>query len=268
METLASTGVSRQPSQPLMPNRRLIRAYLNEAKFEFVGALRMPAFAVPFLLLPVMIYLLFGVVMSADAIAKNPSLADFLFCSFSAFAIIGPGIFGVGCGLALERDAGLMKLKRALPLPPGAYLLAKMLMALVFAALTFTSLLVTALLVGKLTLGVWQLAAITVVMIVGVLPFCAIGLFIGAHVSGSAAPAIANLVYLPMLWLGGLFVPLPKFLQGQAVIWPSFHLNQIATGVAGIEAFHFVPTLLSLAVLVGVTVLFGGFGIRRLARKG
>jgi ABC-2 type transport system permease protein len=111
--------------------------------------------------------------------------------------------------------------------------------------------------------------AVGAVMIIGVLPFCALGVFIGAYFSGSVAPAIANLIYLPMLWLGGLFIPLPKFLQAQTVIWPSFHLNQIATGVAGLgKEFHRVPSMLSLAVLAGVTVLFGVLAIRKLARKG
>jgi ABC-2 type transport system permease protein len=93
-------------------------------------------------------------------------------------------------------------------------------------------------------------------------------LFIGAYSTGSAAPAIANLIYLPMLWLGGLFFPLPKFLQAQSMIWPTFHLNQIVTGVAGLKDFHVVPTPLSVVVLVGVTVLFGGLALHRIARKG
>jgi ABC-2 type transport system permease protein len=119
-----------------------------------------------------------------------------------------------------------------------------------------------------LTLSALQLAAIAGVMVLGALPFCAIGMFVGVYVSGSAAPGIANLVFLPMMWLGGLFFPLPKFLQAQAVIWPSFHLNQIALGVAGLTESHVMPTMISVAVLAGVTVLFGGLAIRRLARKG
>lgn len=268
MDTLTGSGVSLPPARPPMPTRRILGAYFNETKFEFLGALRTIGFAVPFLLLPVMIYLLFGVAMSGDAITKNPRVADFLFCSFSVFAISGPAVFGIGVGLAMERDAGLVKWKRALPLPPGSYLLAKMLMAMIFAALTFTSLLITALIVGKLTLSAGQLTALAAVMIIGALPFVALGLFIGVYFSGSVAPAIGNLVYLPSIWLGGLFIPLPKFLQAQAVVWPTFHLNQIATGIAGLEEFHVVPSLVSLGVLVGVTVLFGGLAIHRLARKG
>ena len=261
-------GMSLHPVQPLMPARRVLGAYFNETKFEFIATVRTLAFAVPFLLLPLLVYLLFGVVMAADAVTNHPNVANFLFCGFAAFAVTGPGVFGIGCGLAVERDAGLMKLKRALPLPAGSYLIAKMLMAMLFAAITFASLLITALLVGKLTLGAAQVASIAAVMILGSIPFSAMGLFIGTYTSGSVAPAVANLVYLPMLWLGGLFIPLPKFLQAQEVIWPSFHLNQMALGVAGLEEFHVFPTLGSLGVLVGMTVLFGWPALRKLARKG
>jgi ABC-2 type transport system permease protein len=92
--------------------------------------------------------------------------------------------------------------------------------------------------------------------------------FIGAYASGSASPAIANVVFLPMLWLSGLFIPLPKFLEPWAVIWPAFHLNQTALGAAGVAEFSFVAPQISAAVLIAVTVVFGGLAVRRLARKG
>ena len=71
-----------------------------------------------------------------------------------------------------------------------------------------------------------------------------------------------------MLWLSGLFIPLPKFLERWAVIWPAFHLNQVALGSAGVSEFSFLAPGISAAVLAGVTVIFGGLAIRRLARKG
>ena len=69
------------------------------------------------------------------------------------------------------------------------------------------TLVITALLVGKVTLSLPQLLALSGVMVLGTLPICALGLFVGAHTSGSASPAFANLVFLPMLWLSGLFIP-------------------------------------------------------------
>jgi ABC-2 type transport system permease protein len=96
----------------------------------------------------------------------------------------------------------------------------------------------------------------------------AIGLFVGTHVSGSAAPAVTNLLFLPMLWLSGLFIPLPAFLEPWVVVWPAFHLNQLSVAAAGLGEFRFVPVGVAMAVLAGVTVLFGGLAIHRLAERG
>lgn len=256
------------PGRPTMTLRRVLFAYIEEAKYEAVRMLRSPAFAFPFLLLPVPLYLFFGVVLPAPAIHKNPAVANYLFSSWSVYSVMGPALFGVGCGLAVDREAGLVRLKRAWPMPGGALLVARMAMSMAFAALAMATLLVAALVAGQVTLSTGQLLIMTGVMVVGALPFCAIGLFLGAHTSGAAAPAFANLIFLPMLWMSALFFPLPTFLEPWAVIWPAFHLNQVALGLAGVREFSFGSPQLSAAVLVGLTVLFGGLAIRRLERKG
>ncbi len=51
--------------------------------------------------------------------------------------------------------------------------------------------------------------------------FCALGMFIGTRTSGKAAPVIANLVYLAMIYLSGILLPMPK---SMAVIAP--HLRR------------------------------------------
>ena len=267
MNALA-TIVPPNAAEPLMPLRRLLRAYLNESRFQFIQALRAPAFAFPFLLLPVPLYLFFGVVMASGSkeIAANPALMNYIFSAWCSMAIMGPAIFGIGVGLALERDANLLKLKRALPLPSGSYLLAKVLMSLAFAAISVGLVTIAALAAGKLTVTPGGLIAMDAVLILGAIPFCAIGLFIGAYASASAAPAYANLIYLPGLWLSGMFFPLPKFMQPWSVIWPAFHLNMTALAAGGMKVG--VSPLLTGAVLVSISVLFGGLAIRRLARTG
>ena len=241
-----------------------------EAKFETLDALRTPGFALPFIVVPVAIYLLFGVVIAGNAGGESefgPGIANYLFAGFSVIAAIMPGIFA-GVILAQERDNGLFKLKRALPLPPGANVVAKVLMPMGIAAIGVTLVAIAALAAGKITLSVPQVLVLSTTLIVGTIPFSAIGLFIGAYSSGAAAPAYGNLLFLPMMWLSGLFIPLPDFLERWTLIWPSFHLNQLALGLAGVEQFSFIPRTMAGGVLVGVTVLFGGLAIRRLARVG
>lgn len=264
--TTAESPFDREP----LPMGRMFHAYRMEAKFELLGALRTTGFAIPFIAVPVAIYLLFGVVISGNAGSSSeygPGIANYLFTGFSVLAASMPGIF---CGviLAQERDGNLQQLKRALPLPPGATIIAKVLMAMGIAAIAVTLVVAVALAAGKLTISTGQVAVIWAVLIVGTIPFSAMGLLIGSFSSASAAPAYGNLVFLPMMWLSGLFIPLPDFLERWVIIWPTFHLNQLALGLAGVEQFTFIPPAFAGGVLVGVTVLFGGLAIRRLARVG
>ncbi|HTV80183.1 MAG TPA: ABC transporter permease [Steroidobacteraceae bacterium] len=254
-------------SDHLMPLGRVLRAYLKESRSQFIQALRAPAFAFPFLLLPVPLYLFFGVVMAGNSreVIANPVLLNYSFCGWCCMAVMGPAIFGIGCGLAMERDANLLKLKRALPLPAGSYLIAKMIMSIAFAAISVGLVTIAGLAAKTLHLAPGALLAMDSVLVLGAIPFCAIGLFIGAFSSASAAPAYANLIYLPGLWLSGMFFPLPKFLQPWSVIWPAFHLNMTALAAGGNQVP--VSPLMTSAVLVGISVLFGGLAIRRLARR-
>ena len=91
-----------------------------------------------------------------------------------------------------------------------------------------------------------------------------IGLFIGARVSGRAAPAFVNLAYLPLMYLSGLFFPLPEGIRWVAVFSPAFHLNQLALHAAGTPSI--LGPAINIAALIGVTVLFTGLTVRRLTR--
>ncbi|MGH8115685.1 MAG: ABC transporter permease, partial [Rhodanobacteraceae bacterium] len=109
--------------------------------------------------------------------------------------------------------------------------------------------------------------ALLVTCVLGVLPFCAIGLFIGTLVGGQGAPAVANLIYLPMSFLSGLWLPiflLPGFLQRIAPFWPAYHLGQIALAVIGQR--HLGSFGVHAAVLAAYTIVFFLLAQRRLAR--
>lgn len=268
MNTTQSTETMTHERGPL-PIGRTLAAYLTEARFETLAALRSAGFAIPFIAVPVAVYLFFGVIIGANASKGpyGPAIANYLFSGFSVMAVAMPGIF-MGVILATDREGNLLKLKRALPLPPGATIVAKVLMSMVVAAVAVTIVVAAALLAGKITLSIGQVAVIWMVLIAGTIPFCAIGLLIGALTSSSAAPAWGNLLFLPMMWLSGLFIPLPKFLEPWVVIWPTFHLNQLALGLAGVAQFTFIAPAMAAAVLAGVTVLCGGMAMRRLARVG
>jgi ABC-2 type transport system permease protein len=260
----------------IMPGGRLLGAYFAEAKYECIRALRTPAFAIPFLLLPIALYVLFGILLAGSMSHGDPTFAKIMFVNWSVFGVMGPGMFGFGMIVAQERDHGLLTLKRALPMPPAAYFLAKMFMTMTFTAIIMVTLIVPALILGHVRLGLGQILAVSLLDILGSLPFCAIGFFIGTRASSKSAPAFINLAYLPMMHLGGLFYPLPKSVQPIEFLSPAFYLDKLGLWVAGVPNLDQLPSgaagpsshgspLLCAGALVGVTLLFGVLAIRRLA---
>jgi len=105
-------------------------------------------------------------------------------------------------------------------------------------------------------------------MMVGAIPFCALGLMMGALVKGSAAAGFANVIYLPGCYLSGMFFPLKESMLGQAHLWPQFYVNQLAMQAVGINKPEFVSMQMAVGALLGFTVLFSAVAIWRLARKG
>ncbi|WP_374473722.1 ABC transporter permease [Arenimonas sp.] len=222
---------------PMFPARGApswLRLHALEAWYEFLRVLRTPAFALPTLCFPVVFYLVFAVLVPGDWGSVHK--ASYLLATYGAFGVMGPALFGFGVGLALERKQGLLELRRVSPMPASAYFLAKIAMSLAFALAVVGLLAAAGTGLGGVSLPAVAWLKLLAVLLLGTLPFCAIGLFIGTLAKGEAAVAIVNLVYLPLSLLGGLWLPLkvfPAAMQSLAVLLPSWHLGQMALGAVG-----------------------------------
>ena len=243
----------------------IANAYVQEARCEILRYLRNPGFLLPIILFPAAFYLMFGIVLGGR---NGADAGRYMLASYSTFGVMAPGLFGFGVSLALERDSGLLTLKRALPMPPGAYLLGKMLMAMVVAAVVGVLLLLLAVFLAGVELTAAQGSRLLLVDMLGVLPFCALGLMVGTLLKGQGAPGLLNLVYLPMAFLSGLWFPLkmmPPILGQLAPLWPSYHLNMLALSAVGFDTGAGWPRVL---VLAGFTAVFLLVASRRMQRYG
>jgi ABC-2 type transport system permease protein len=250
-----------------MSSSRLWGAYLREVRFEFLKNWRTPAFAVPTLFFPVMFYLLFGVLFGSMRGSAETALITF--ANFGVFGAMGPGLFGFGVSLAIEREQGLLTFKQALPQPPGVYLMARAVMTMLFVGVISVMLTICALTLGKVPLTAGQVVQLFLIDTLGALPFCAIGMYMGSLVSGQASPAIINIIFLPMAFLSGLFIPLqvmPAFLQKMANVFPAYHLSQMALTTVG--RGNPDKFALHVAVLAGITLVFFLLAVRRMHGSG
>ncbi|WP_191863346.1 ABC transporter permease [Stenotrophomonas sp. AS012628] len=260
MNTMTRTGTTPAPACAW---RQALRPYRAELVAELRRAWRTPAFAVPSLLFPVLFYLLFGVLLGRGHAPL------YLLATYCVFGAMAPALFGFGVQLALDREGGLLTLKRALPMPPAAPLLARLAMAVLFALLVASLLIGVASVLGGVQLHALQVLQLLAVAGLAALPLGAIGLLIGSHVSASAAPAMVNLVYLPLALLSGLWLPLsalPKMFSMVAPLWPTWHLAQLALPVVGLPSAGSVAG--HLLVLLAVTLVALLLARRRLRRIG
>lgn len=249
------------------PRVSLLRCYALECKHEFLRMLRSPSFAVPTLLFPPMFYLLFAVLFGNRG-GGDYHANVYLLASYGVFGVMAPGLFGFGVSVALDRERGWLTLKRAQPMPPGAYLASKLAMAMLFAAVIFMILALMAITLAGVRLPLSSWALLFGADVLGVLPFCAIGLFIGTWVNGQGAPAVINLIYLPMSFLSGLWMPLsimPAVIRDIAPLWPAYHLGQLALAAVGQAPGS--AAVQHIAALAVVTAIFLALARRRLVQS-
>jgi ABC-2 type transport system permease protein len=239
----------------------MLRIHWLELKCEFLKMFRMPAYVVPTLAFPLLFYVFFGLAFGGKS--GSSTMATYLIATYGAFGVIGASLFGFGVSVAVERGQGWLQVKRATPMPLSAWFGAKIGMALLFSIIIVLGLAFLGIAFGGVHFAptVWPLLFVT--LVAGALPFCALGLMIGYLAGPNSAVAIVNIIYIPMSFASGLWIPiqfLPKFLQRIAPALPPYHFAQLALRVIGIghdaPAGHIVA-LLSFTVLFLVLAAIG-----------
>lgn len=182
-----------------------------------------------------------------------------------SWAVASAGVFGTGVSFVAWRKKKVLLRLRLAPVSPMTVLSSRIAVTLGIAvtqAVLFVG--VASLPVFGLKLsGTWVLSI--PVFLIGMLAFCAIGLLVGAFAkTEEAATGAAQVVILPMAFLGGTFFPIdqaPKWLQTVSNILPLRHMNDgmqdFLVRNKGPEAL-----LLPCGVLLAFTLVIGFIATR------
>jgi ABC-2 type transport system permease protein len=245
----------------------MARIYALETWYELLKMLRQPSYSVPTIGFPVMFYVLFGILLGSRGSVRGINLAEYLIASYGAFGVVGAAMFGFGVGIAAERAQGWLLLKRVSPMPPAALVGAKVVMSAIFGLIIIGLMGLAGALFGNVRLTVSEWAYLSLVLVLGNIPFCLIGLTIGFAVSPSAAPGIVNLIHLPLAFLSGLALPIeamPAALRTFAQALPQYHLGQLALGAIGLARDPDVVThVLALGVTTAIAAVAATWAYRR-----
>ncbi len=172
--------------------------------------------------LPLIFLMLFGAVFSGsqenlDVIVPGIAGMSIMSTTFSALAM----------NLTFLREQGVLKRMRGTPLPAGAYLAGVFANAVTNAVVQVT----IVILAGKAFFGVdWprDYVELAVFVVAGVVTLAALGVA-WSHVipNFDAAPAYVNIVFLPVIFISGVFFDAenaPTFLRDIAQALPLTHL--------------------------------------------
>jgi ABC-2 type transport system permease protein len=231
------------------------RQFLAHLRAELLKSVRVWAFSVPTLPLPGLFYAFFGLSGPGRAF-QGVTVGAYLMASFSAVGVLSTMLFSFGVGVASERGQRMHVLLRASPANPLALPAAKIAVSALFALLSQAPVILLATTLGGVSLPPERWAMMLGSLMIGSVPFAALGFAIGYTASPNAAPAIANIVNLVLSFLSGLFVPLsqlPEAFQAIGRALPTHHLGQLAWAAVGASSGD---VLASWAIVAAWGVLF------------
>jgi ABC-2 type transport system permease protein len=232
------------------------RMLAMQTKSQLLMMLRVPAFSVTNLALPLVFFTFFGLPVASRVTPDGLSVGAYVLASFAAYSVGSIMVFSFGIGVANERGMKIDLLMRATPLPPIIYMLGRVANALLFALASLIILIIYGIVVGGVRQDITVWINVVVRLLAGSLPFIALGFAIGYLSGPNVAPAAANLVYLPMTFASGFFLPLPQlpdFVRRAAPYLPTYHFAQLAWSAVGAKS---EPLYTSLLWLFGYTIFF------------
>ena len=209
---------------------------------------RYPSFSISALLFPPTLFLVF-----AHAYRQT---AETRMAGFAAVAILGVVFFQFGVGIASDRVSTWELYLRTLPVAPGVRVAARVCSALVFAAAAAGAVVVVALASTAPSLSPTHWAEVCVVLLLGAVPFGLLGIAIGYVTRPRAALPVANLLYLPLSYVGGLWAGPRRAAESLDVV-PTHAWAQLLWWASGAARFDVVAGVL----LVGWTLAFGAVAV-------
>ena len=236
--------------------------WVAHAGSELRQLARAPGYLVPTLIFPAMLFSFFGL----TAANQYPQSAPTMLASWSVYAVLGVAFYQFGVGFAQSREMHWSTYLRTLPAGPAPQIVAQLAVAVIFAVLAIGILWAFAFAMTPARYELGQALRLVGALALGAIPFAGLGIAIGYSVSARAAVPVANLIYLPMTFAGGLWWPpdkLPGAIQQLSPYLPTRMFGEIVWAAVDDRAWPLAPA----GGLAAYGVLFLGFAAWRHGRE-
>jgi ABC-2 type transport system permease protein len=226
---MTTTVAPRRPAS----RRRSLSLVAHQVRYEQLSFWRNPQSAIFTFVFPVVFVVIIGGLfggVTRSSYFGGLSALQYYVPAIAALSVLGSCYGQLAVALAARRQNGILKRIRATPLPAWAYF-AGLLAHCVLVSFADVALIIG---VGRLY-GIplpshWLVIAVTLVL--GAASFCALGVAVASLIANAeAAPAVAQLVLFPLLFVSGTYLPIHSALLNRISGWlPVRPFNEALTG--------------------------------------
>ncbi len=238
----------------------------HQARYDLLASFRDPRARFFTFVFPVLLLVIF-----TGVFGHGNTTVDGVRVQFSRFYV--PGIMAMSIitaaygslviSISASREAGILKRRRATPVPPAVLVAGQALSTLTTVVIMGTLLLAIARLAYGVGFPLAALAAMACTLLLGTVTFACLGYAVAALIGGSSdsAQPIVQATMMPLYFISGVWIPtsvLPSALRHVAEFFPIEHLAAALhlASVRGSFTAAFAPgDLLALAVWAAVGVI-------------
>lgn len=208
----------------------LPRMLVSQVSFETRLLLRNAEQLLLTILIPVVLLVL---LLAVPVLDTDPTpKVDFLVPGVLALAVMSTAFTSLAIATGFERRYGVLKRLAVSPLPRWALLVAKAGTVLLVEAMQVV-------LIGGIGLALgWRPVgsplAVALLIVAGTFAFGGLALLMAGTLRAEATLAGANLVYVLLLGLGGIFVPLDRFPSGAVPILEATPAGALVSGLRSV----------------------------------
>ena len=202
--------------------------------------------------LPVILYLIFS---KQNATAYSVAFAAFYMVGMAAFGAFSGAFNNNTIRISQERKDGWIRQLRLTPLPPNAYVSAKIIASMATSVPAIVIVLLLGRFYGGIHMPAWKWIVIAVTIWLGTLIFAALAVAIGYLFQPDSVQPVAIALYFLFVIFGGLWFPLSGGLKSFGEITPTYWVMKISTDVINTGTIPVTGVVVILAWLVAFVAL-------------
>jgi ABC-2 type transport system permease protein len=210
----------------------------HQLRYDVRRFFRDPQAVVFTMALPIIFLVVFAAVFGNERLDARDGLriATYYVPGIMALGVMSAAFVSLAIGLVEARERGSLKRVRATPMPAAAFIVSRALTAVLLTALTSAALVLVGWALYDVTAPTSRAPGLLLTLAIGTVCFCCLGFALAGIVhSASSAPAVANLVMLPLQMISGIFFPVDQIPDAVLAVAKAFPVYWLAQGL--LDAF-------------------------------